>query len=144
MVSKQNYLQKREEREILKSKAGLVSEKFPGVSTIALNLTYRQRGVGLTLMKRTMHFHGGSPALFKMDCLQDECTNGGFDLTDVVKALVKGKGLNLPDFDGQLPIAGADLPLLVQLRNNQTGICWEGSFATPKKNLADQFSAKQP
>ena len=58
------------------------------------------------------------------------------------KALVKGKGANLPDFDSDLPIAAPDLPLIVQLRNNQTGICWQGSFATPKKNLADQFNAK--
>ena len=58
------------------------------------------------------------------------------------KALVKGKGLNLPDFDSDLPIA--NLPLVVQLRNNSSGICWAGSFATPKKNQLDQFSAKQP
>jgi len=58
------------------------------------------------------------------------------------KALVKGKGVNLPDFDSNLPIT--NLPLVVQLRNNSSGICWAGSFATPKKNQADQFSAKQP
>jgi hypothetical protein len=60
------------------------------------------------------------------------------------KALVKGKGADLPDFDGLMPFAGGDLPVIVQLRNNSTGICWEGQFATPKKNLADQFNAKQP
>ena len=60
------------------------------------------------------------------------------------KALVKGKGAGLPDFDSQLPIAGGDLPLIVQLRNNQTGICWEGAFSNPKKNVADQFNAKTP
>jgi hypothetical protein len=36
------------------------------------------------------------------------------------KALVKGKGANLPDFDSDLPIAMGDLPLTVQLRNNST------------------------
>ncbi|MFN8642034.1 MAG: hypothetical protein U0802_10375, partial [Candidatus Binatia bacterium] len=60
------------------------------------------------------------------------------------KALVKGKGTGLPDFDGDLPIAPANLPLIVQLRNNETGICWEGSFTNPKKNLATQFNAKAP
>ncbi len=60
------------------------------------------------------------------------------------KALVKGKGVNLPDFDSDLPIAMGDLPLVVQLRNNASGICWEGSFASPKKNQLDQFSAKTP
>jgi hypothetical protein len=60
------------------------------------------------------------------------------------KAIVKGKGTNLPDFDSDLPIASGDLPLLVQLRNKQTGICWGGSFATAKKNEATQFNAKTP
>ena len=60
------------------------------------------------------------------------------------KALVKGKGANLPDFDSDLPIAMGDLPLVVQLRNNSSGVCWEGSFAAPKKNQLDQFSAKAP
>jgi hypothetical protein len=60
------------------------------------------------------------------------------------KALVKGKGANLPDFNSDLPIAPGDLPLIVQLRNNQTGICWEGQFSLPKKNTADQFNAKTP
>ena len=57
---------------------------------------------------------------------------------------MKGKGVNLPDFDSDLPIATGDLPLMVQLRNNSNGICWEGSFASPKKNQLDQFNAKKP
>jgi hypothetical protein len=60
------------------------------------------------------------------------------------KAIVKGKGINLPDFDGDLPVAPGDLPLIVQLRNNSNGICWEGSYVNPKKNQADQFNAKTP
>lgn len=59
------------------------------------------------------------------------------------KALVKGKGINLPDFDGEMPFT-TDLPLIVQLRNSSSGICWQGSFASPKKDLADQFNAKTP
>jgi len=60
------------------------------------------------------------------------------------KALLKGKGANLPDFDSDLPIPPGDLPMIVQLRNNQTGICWEGQFTLPKKNTGDQFSSKSP
>ena len=78
-------------------------------------------------------------------------TNGG--ITKIIvkggaagksKALVKGKGANLPDFDSDLPIPTGNLPLIVQLRNNSSGICWSGSFATPKKNQLDQFNAKAP
>jgi hypothetical protein len=60
------------------------------------------------------------------------------------KALVKGKGANLPDFDTDLPIAMGDLPMTVQLRNKSNGLCWGGSFASPKKNQLDQFNAKTP
>ena len=60
------------------------------------------------------------------------------------KAIVKGKGSTLPDFDADLPIAMGDLPLIVQLRNNETGICWEAQFSLPKKNQTDQFNAKTP
>ena len=56
------------------------------------------------------------------------------------KALVKGKGDGLPDFT--LPFPGSQLPVVVQLRNNQTGICWEGSFASPIKNQPGGFKAK--
>jgi len=59
------------------------------------------------------------------------------------KLLVKGKGANLPD-TLSLPIAPADLPLRVQVRNNQTGICFGSSFATPTKNVAGQFKGKTP
>ena len=60
------------------------------------------------------------------------------------KALVKGKGINLPDFDSDLPVAALDLPMVVQLRNKQNGLCWGSSFSAPKKNLLTQFNAKNP
>ena len=60
------------------------------------------------------------------------------------KAILKGKGVNLPDFDSDLPIANGDLPLIVQLRNNGNGLCWESEFVTAKKNALDQFNAKRP
>ena len=60
------------------------------------------------------------------------------------KALVKGKGLNLPDFDSDLPVAALDLPMVVQLRNKQNGQCWGSSFSTPKKNLLDSVQRQDP
>lgn len=58
------------------------------------------------------------------------------------KALVKGKGAFLPDF--MLPFAPGDLPVIVQLRNNQTGICWGSSFGSPSKNVEGLFKDKNP
>ncbi len=55
------------------------------------------------------------------------------------KALVKGKGTNLPT-----PGLPWDLPVTAQLVNSETGICWEGVYNTDdvKKNREDQFKAK--
>lgn len=60
------------------------------------------------------------------------------------KALVKGKGGDLPD--PTLPIAGGDFPLLVQLLNDETPLCLESSFASGsvKKNADDQLKLKTP
>ena len=56
------------------------------------------------------------------------------------KALVKGKGLNLPDPTlGDLP-----LPVTAQLVNHETGICLEGVFDAAIKNDPSQFKAKTP
>jgi hypothetical protein len=56
------------------------------------------------------------------------------------KALVKGKGANLPD-----PVLGAiTYPVVVQLVNNDSGVCLEGSFDALDeiKNTTTQFKAK--
>lgn len=53
------------------------------------------------------------------------------------KVLVKGKGANL-----SIPTPPLALPITVQLRNSDSGICWEGVFATladVKKNVPGQF-----
>jgi hypothetical protein len=54
------------------------------------------------------------------------------------KALLKGKGANLPDPTlGDLPF-----PVTAQLVNRETGVCMEGVFNTAIKNDAAQFKAK--
>ncbi len=45
---------------------------------------------------------------------------------DKTKVLVKGKGAGLPDLT--LPITVGNLPLIVQVRNNSSGLCWGGTF----------------
>ena len=57
---------------------------------------------------------------------------------------MKGKGAALPDFDSDLPIPTTEPAADRAAAQQPDGICWEGSFAAPKKNLADQFNAKQP
>ena len=61
------------------------------------------------------------------------------------KELLKGKGSALPDLPpGTLPVAVDGFPVVAQLFNNETNLCWEGRFdaADVKSNTAAQFKAK--
>ena len=57
------------------------------------------------------------------------------------KALVKGKGANLPVGTPDItpPLT---LPVTAQLVNSQSGLCWESVFSTQIKNQAGLFKAK--
>jgi hypothetical protein len=55
------------------------------------------------------------------------------------KILVKGKGLSLPD-----PVPPLTLPVKVQVINSDSGICWDATFTTFKKNQAGLYKAKNP
>jgi len=57
------------------------------------------------------------------------------------KALLKARGTELPD--GILGAMGLETPVTAQLVNHSSGICWQGSYTTPKKNTDEQFKAKQ-
>jgi len=77
--------------------SGLLSERFPNVSGIVIQMTYYQRGVNPVLMLRTINVHPTDSAYFNMACLIKDCVGGGFDLTPVIAEMVKahkkaGKG----------------------------------------------------
>jgi hypothetical protein len=91
MAIKQNYKEKLEMKRNAMLASGLVSERMPGVSSIVFRMTYYQRTAGPVLMKRIVNFSPTDYACFHMDCMREECTNGGFDLAPVVKGLVKSR-----------------------------------------------------
>jgi len=86
---KQSYREQLEVKKNVMLAAGLVSERFPDVSSIVLQMTYYQKTADPILMKRTVSFYPTNYACFRMDCMREECTNGGFDLAPVVANLVK-------------------------------------------------------
>ena len=91
MQRRQTYLDKQEERKNAMIAAGLLADRYPGVSSIELRMTYYQKTADPVLMKRTVNFFPANYALFRLDCMREECVNGGFDLAPVVAALVKGR-----------------------------------------------------
>jgi hypothetical protein len=120
---RQNHLERQEQLKKKKLAAGLVSDRFPGVSEIVFRLTYYQRGQQPVLMVRTLNFLPTDYAYFHMDCMREECTDGGFDLMPVVAGLVKnrkktGKGKICCDGKNEAVVAGhASIAYEVSIQN---------------------------
>lgn len=91
MTSKQNYMARMELNRQNRLATGLLSERFPEVSSILINMTYYQKGVNPVLMLRTIHVLPSDSAYFNMDCMIKGCVDGGFDLTSVIKKTVKAR-----------------------------------------------------
>jgi hypothetical protein len=88
---RQNHLERQELLKKNKLEAGLIADRFPGVAQIVFHMTYYHRGSRSVLMVRTLNFSPSDYAYFHMDCMQDDCVNGGFDLTSIVTGLVKDR-----------------------------------------------------
>jgi len=89
MANRNNYAAKMELKRQNKCAAGLISERFPEVTDIAIHMSYYQNGSNPLLMVRKVNIFPTSYAYFKMDCMIKGCEGGGFDLTPVVKGMVK-------------------------------------------------------
>jgi len=97
MAHKQNYLERAELNKQRKLESRLVSECFPEVSDIVIQMIYYLKGVDEASMVRTINFWPSRHAYFNMDCMMKDCVDGGFDLTPVIKLMIKkheksGKG----------------------------------------------------
>ena len=91
MRYRQSYKEKLELERVAMAAAGLVSERYVGVSNIEFQMTYYQRGLHPVLMTRTLSFLPANYASFHMKCLHDGCTDGGYDLAPVVADLAKSR-----------------------------------------------------
>lgn len=77
----------RTERKQQKIDAGLVSAHYPDVAGIVIQMSYNQRGISRPL-PRVINFFPSSSALFRIECLNRDCFDGGFDLTNVIRAMI--------------------------------------------------------
>jgi len=89
IMHKQSYMEKLELKRNNMVAAGLISERYPEVLSIVFRMTYYQKTSDPVLMKRTVNFVPTDYACFRMDCMREECTHGGFELTPVVDGLIK-------------------------------------------------------
>jgi hypothetical protein len=73
--------------------AGFVSAHFPGVASIVVSMMYNQKGIAKAL-PRTVHFFPDSSAFFRVNCLNKDCVDGGFDLTQVLTTMIGNRREN--------------------------------------------------
>ncbi len=91
MAQREDYLKKMELKNKAKLEAGLVSEKFPGVTDMKLNMTYYHNSENPVLMHRTVNVFPTSYAYFNMECMVRNCETGGFDLASAIRKQAKAK-----------------------------------------------------
>lgn len=89
MAHKQNYVESIELNKQRRLAAGLLSERFPGVSDIVVRMIYYQKAINSVMMVRTVNFWPTHYAYFKMDCMIKGCLDGGFNLTSVIAKMIK-------------------------------------------------------
>ena len=91
MRYRQSYKEKLALEKAAQVAAGLVSERYSGVSSIDFHMTYFQRSLSPILMERTLSFLPANYCSFHLKCVHDGCTDGGYDLAPVVARLAKSR-----------------------------------------------------
>jgi len=88
--------------------AGLISKRFPEVSSIVVDMRHTRRGIIALLLLRTLNFSPGCHAYFHVECLNRDCKDctEGFDLEQVVAAMVRSHTLSR---EGELDCEGEGL-----------------------------------
>ena len=76
------------ERNQRRCDAGLMSKHFPDVASLVISMMYKQKGIAEPI-ERTVHFFPGSYAFFRLDCLSDDCVDGGFDMSWIITSMIR-------------------------------------------------------
>jgi len=81
----------RKERLQQIDEAGLVSERFPEVSSIVIDMKHDWKGIEWIHLLRTLNFSPKSHAYFHIACLNRDCKDciHGFDLNQFIAVMVR-------------------------------------------------------
>lgn len=72
-----------------KLESGLISEHFPKVSSIVIDVTNSYGKINPITVLRTLNYWPNSYAYFNIECLSKGCRDGGFDLDQVITMMVR-------------------------------------------------------
>jgi hypothetical protein len=90
MTNKEKNVAKMEKRQ-QRLDSGLISEHFPEVSSIVINVTNSYGRIKPITVLRSLNFWPNSYAYFKIECLSKGCLNGGFDLNQVISTMIRSQ-----------------------------------------------------
>ena len=76
------------ERNQRRLDAGIMSKHYPEVASIVISMMYKQKGTANPI-RRILNFSRGSYAIFKVDCLSDDCVDGGFDMSRIITSMIR-------------------------------------------------------
>jgi hypothetical protein len=81
----------RKERMQKIHEAGLISERFPEVSSIVIDMKHDWKGIEWVHLSRTLNFSSRSHAYFHIECLNRDCKDciRGFDLYQFIAVMVR-------------------------------------------------------
>lgn len=68
--------------------AGIISKHYPKVASIVISMMYKQQGIANPI-HRILNFSPGSYAFFKVDCLSNDCVDGGFDMSWIITSMIR-------------------------------------------------------
>jgi len=91
MAQRQDYIKKMELKKQARLKAGILSDKFPNVSSIIIHMTYYHNSENPLLMERTVNVFPSSYAYFLMECMTKTCEEGGYKLSRIISKHIKEK-----------------------------------------------------
>jgi hypothetical protein len=85
--------------------AGLISQRFPEVSSIVVDMEHNRKGISAVHLLRTLKFFSDSHAYFRVECLNRDCRDctDGFSLDQVVAAMIRN---HKPSQEGKLDCEG--------------------------------------
>ena len=71
--------------------AGLISQRFPEVSDIVIDMEHNRDGISTMYLLRTLKFFSDSHAYFRVECLNRDCRDctDGFHLDQVVAGMIR-------------------------------------------------------
>ncbi len=80
----------RTERIQQQRESGFMKTHYPRVTSISIRMKYSQKGIAKSL-QRVVHFSPDSYAFFRINCLNKDCIDGGFDFTRLITTMIKNQ-----------------------------------------------------